>query len=344
MHSDDATPHLSVWQAGMGGMIPTDLSPESSDDEPLDPTLDQSGVPYPVEDVEQVEEAKEEPIPSSTASPGKEDVKEDVETKASQEDSNRTQEEIMLMVDRANLHLANAEMEKAALKRKHDTALGQQLQSLFKKDEELAEHKKQINELKRIVEQLRASIADLQNEVQRPVVQATVVENASSSSHLDQSMESSWLLTTAPPLVPENPTPVHEVVEEAKAVDGVLLNSQQASVLLLGKVFEGAKETNIHEWSPVDTSPGSPKEVEETPPAEEVLTALGSPSTEEAVVAPVSPPWRMAPASPPDYGQVAESSPCTPPRTPPKSPRSTSSRAKAVLNAVFRRSPSQKRT
>ena len=301
---------------------------------------------------------KGEHIPSSIASPGKEDVKEDVKTKDSEEDRERTYDDIMQTVDRANLHMANAELEKtaykehaelekAALKRKHDTALGVQLQSLFKKDAEIAKLKQmkdaEIAELRQMVEQLQASVADLQKEVQRPVVQAIVVEDTSSSSHLDQSMESSWLLTTAPPLVPENPTPVHEVVEEAKAVDGVLLNSQQASVLLLGKVFEGAKETNIHEWSPVDTSPGSPKEVEETPPAEEVLTALGSPSTEEAVVAPVSPPWRMAPASPPDYGQVAESSPCTPPRTPPRSPRSASSRARAFVN-IFRRSPSQKRT
>ena len=208
----------------------------------------------------------------------------------------------------------------------------------------------EIAELRQMVEQLQASVADLQRGFERPVVQAEVVENSSSSSHLDQSLESSWLMTAPQPLAPQSPTLVHEVVEEAKAVDvvlaveGLLLNAQQAEVILPGKVFEGNQVTNVVDWSPaVDVSPGSPKEVETTP-VEEATTALGSGLMEGTVVAPVSPTWHVAPSSPPDYGPVADvPSPCTPKRTPPRSPRSLSSRASGFVNSVLRRSPSQKR-
>ncbi len=104
------------------------------------------------------------------------------------------------------------------------------------------------------------------------------------------------------------------------------------------------------DWSPaVDVSPGSPKEVETTPVEE--ATALGSGLMEGTVAAPGSPTWHAAPSSPPDYGHTADvqspdaeiASPCTLARTPPRSPRSVSSRASGWMNAVLRRSPSQKR-
>ena len=50
LHSDDETPHPSLWDDGIPktdepGVIRTSL--ESSDDEPLDPKLDRSGVTLP---------------------------------------------------------------------------------------------------------------------------------------------------------------------------------------------------------------------------------------------------------------------------------------------------------
>ncbi len=149
---------------------------------------------------------------------------------------------------------------------------------------------------------------------------------------------------------------MHEVAEEAKtvdgavAVDGLLLNAQQAAAILPGKVFDGEEVTNVVDWSPSGyVSPGTPKEVG-TSPVEEA-TALGSGLVEETVEAPVSPTWQAAPSSPPDYGHTVDvpspaaeiPSPCTPLRTPPRSPRSVSSRARGLMNAVLGRSPSQKR-
>ncbi len=207
----------------------------------------------------------------------------------------------------------------------------------------------EIAELRQMVEQLQASVADLQRGFERPVVQAEVVENSSSSSQLDQSL-SNWVMT-APPLAPPS-----LVVEEATiaqvtvAVQGVLLNAQQAAAILPGKVFDGEEVTNVVNWSPKSgyVSPGTPQEIGTSP-------VVGT-AVEETVAAPVSPTWDMypvdAPSSPADFGHtddvhspVAEVAlPRTPVRTPPRSPRanSLSSRASGLMN-MFRRSPSQKR-
>ena len=68
LHSDDATPHPSLWGDGIPrasepGVIRTSL--EDSDDEPLDPNLDASFVPFP-EDQEEEEQRQ-----VSAASSGK---------------------------------------------------------------------------------------------------------------------------------------------------------------------------------------------------------------------------------------------------------------------------------
>ncbi len=50
LKSDDVTPHRDKWGTGMPpgkGMIPTDVSESESED---DPTLDKSGVQFPLEE------------------------------------------------------------------------------------------------------------------------------------------------------------------------------------------------------------------------------------------------------------------------------------------------------
>ena len=122
LHSDDATPHLDLWQAGM---IPTDLAPESSDGESLDPNLDRSGVPFPDD------QAKEEQVPMSVVSSGKEDHV----TEVSQD--SKTIPDHIQTVDKANMALAAAEIKMTSLRERHDRELSQQLVSLLKKDERL---------------------------------------------------------------------------------------------------------------------------------------------------------------------------------------------------------------
>mgnify|MGYP007013145061 CR=1 FL=1 len=85
-----------------------------------------------------------------------------------------------------------------------------------------------MQELRQMVEQLQASVADLQKVNERPVLQAEVVENSSSSTQLDQSLKS-WVIA-APPLAPPSlvvdPATIAQVTG---AVQGVLLNAQPAA-------------------------------------------------------------------------------------------------------------------
>ncbi len=97
--------------------------------------------------------------------------------------------------------------------------------------------------------QLQASVADLKKDNERPVVQAEVAESSSSSTQINRSLDS-WVLT-APPQEPPNLVINPETLAGvSRAVQGVLLNAQQAAAILRGKCFDGEEVTNVTTWSP----------------------------------------------------------------------------------------------
>jgi hypothetical protein len=155
---------------------------DDSDPEPLDPTKDRSGVPL------QEDQTEEEQMRMSVTSSGKDTVAIDVDPEA-QTDADRIQ-----VVDEATIALATAENNMAILR----ASILEKDQEIQKKEKLFEESQEQINELKKLVEDLRGSIASLQ----RPVIEATVVSGMSSSSTLDQSMDASWQLTTSPQETP----------------------------------------------------------------------------------------------------------------------------------------------
>ncbi len=135
-----------------------------------------------------------------------------------------------------------------------------------------------------MVVQLQASVADLQKVNERPVLQAEVVENSSSSTQLDQSLRS-WVMTAPPQEPPSLVVDPATIARVTGAVQGVLLNAQQAAAILPGKCFDGEEVTNVTVWSPQsgEVSAGTPKEIGTSP-------AIGT-AVEETAEAPVSPTW-----------------------------------------------------
>ncbi len=333
MHSDDVTPHPSKWR---------DVGDPSSEESEDDPTKDKSGVPYDVEESEETLEVTEE---EATAAP---DV-----TGTSKLDTavlevtlpDVTTEEMLRTIGEASSRMDSAELEKADLKRKHELVLNQHELMLGSAQEE-------IRKLKDMVVQLQANVAELKKDNERPVVQADVVEEQSSSSERQKSIDS-WI-SSAPPQEPPGLVINPETLAFVKtAVQGVLLTAQQASVLPPGKCFDGELETNVTAWSEGEVSAGSPVETATSP----VLPTVGA--TEE----PLSATWTMftpavvpsalfavsAPSSPAaDYGEAAlspvEDAAASSQRTS-RSPRSSSlsSSIGKGLRGLFTRSPSQKR-
>jgi hypothetical protein len=210
----------------------------------------------------------------------------------------------------------------------------------------------EIQVLKALVVQLQANVADLKKDNERPVVQAEVAESSSSSTQLNQSLDS-WVLAAPPQEPPSLVVHPETIAEVTRAVQGVLLNAQQAAAILPGKCFDGEVVTNVTAWSESEVSAGTPQEIGTSP----VLPVIGT-AVEVTEAVPVSATWEMyphgdAPSSPAaDYGHeddvyspVGEAAaPSTPIRTPPRSPRGSLSAKAGRFMSMFHRSPSQKRS